>query len=76
MLALAVPTSFEQSHMGHPDFRVAGKIFASIGVPDEDWAMVKLAPDQQRAFISKERPLKEKMKNARRPTIDPQSSSS
>ncbi|MBX6324514.1 MAG: MmcQ/YjbR family DNA-binding protein [Chthoniobacterales bacterium] len=48
-LALAVPTSFEQSHMRHPDFRVAGKIFASLGVPDE----VKLAPDQQRAFIKK-----------------------
>ncbi len=52
-LALAVPTSFEQSHMRHPDFRVAGKIFASLGVPDENWAMVKLAPDQQRAFIKK-----------------------
>ncbi len=35
--------------MRHPDFRVAGKIFASLGVPDE----VKLAPDQQRAVIKK-----------------------
>jgi hypothetical protein len=52
-LALAIPTAIEGSHMNHPDFRVAGKIFASLGVPDENWAMVKLMPDQQRAFIDK-----------------------
>jgi hypothetical protein len=32
--------------MGHPDFRVKGKIFATIW-PDENWGMVKLTPDQQ-----------------------------
>jgi hypothetical protein len=32
--------------MGHPDFRVGGKIFATLG-PDNDWGMVKLTPDQQ-----------------------------
>jgi len=32
--------------MGHPDFRAAGKIFASLG-PDEAWGMVKLAPELQ-----------------------------
>ena len=39
--------------MKHPDFRVAGKIFASLGVPDENWGMVKLTPEQQCTFIEK-----------------------
>jgi hypothetical protein len=52
-MALEIPSSVERSHMNHPDFRVAGKIFASLGVPDESWAMVKLTREQQRAFIEK-----------------------
>jgi len=47
-MALEIPTSVERSHMNHPDFRVAGKIFASLGVPDQNWGMVKLTPEQQR----------------------------
>ncbi len=39
--------------MGHPDFRVRGKVFATLG-PDEDWAMVKLTPEQQAARLSAE----------------------
>src|SRR6266536_2094951 len=52
-LALEIPTSIERSHMNHPDFRVAGKIFASLGIPDQNWGMVKLTPEQQRTFIKK-----------------------
>ena len=52
-MALEIPTAVEQSHMNHPDFRVTGKIFASLGAPDENWGMVKLTPEQQRAFIEK-----------------------
>jgi hypothetical protein len=52
-MALAVPTAVERSHMNHPDFRVAGKIFASLGIPDESWGMVKLAPEQQQTFVEK-----------------------
>jgi hypothetical protein len=52
-IALEVPAAIEQSHMNHPDFRLAGKIFASLGVPDKSWGMVKLTPEQQRAFIEK-----------------------
>lgn len=37
--------------MGHPDFRVGGKIFATLGHPDAGWAMVRLPPDEQAAFI-------------------------
>ncbi len=52
-VALEIPKAVEQSHMNHPDFRVAGKIFASLGVPHEDWGMVKLTPEQQRTFIQR-----------------------
>ena len=52
-IALEIPTAIEGSHMNHPDFRVGGKVFASLGVPDESWGMVRLTPEQQRAFIKK-----------------------
>jgi hypothetical protein len=52
-MALEIPKAVEQSHMNHPDFRVAGKIFASLGVPDEEWGMVKFTPEQQRTFIQR-----------------------
>jgi hypothetical protein len=52
-MALEIPAAVERSHMNHPDFRVAGRIFASLGVPDENWGMVKLTRAQQRAFIDK-----------------------
>jgi hypothetical protein len=50
-LALALPESIEASHMGHPDFRVKGKIFATLG-PDEAWGMVKLTPALQTDFLA------------------------
>jgi hypothetical protein len=52
-MALEIPMSVERSHMNHPDFRVAGKIFASLGVPDKNWGMVKLTSEQQRTFVKK-----------------------
>lgn len=52
-MALEILTAIEGSHMNHPDFRLGGKIFASLGVPDENWGMVKLTPEQQRGFIEK-----------------------
>jgi hypothetical protein len=52
-MALETPKAVERSHMNHPDFRVAGKIFASLGVPDENWGVVKFTPEQQRTFIEK-----------------------
>src|SRR4029453_4965022 len=52
-MALEIPEAVERSHMNHPDFRVAGKIFASLGVPDEDWGMVKLTPEKQHTFSEK-----------------------
>jgi hypothetical protein len=52
-MALEIPKAVERSHMNHPDFRLTGKIFASLGVPDKNWGMVKLTPEQQRTFIEK-----------------------
>jgi hypothetical protein len=50
-MALALPEAEEREHMGHPDFRVGGKIFATLGYPDQSWAMVKLKPaDQARLY--------------------------
>ena len=37
--------------MGHPDFRVGGRIFATIH-PDPKWGMVNLTPEQQRQFVA------------------------
>jgi hypothetical protein len=50
-LALSFPETSESDHMGHPDFRVAGKIFATLAHPDRDWAMVKLTPEQQEEIV-------------------------
>ena len=52
-LALAFPETLEGAHMDHPDFRVAGKVFASLH-PKEPWGMVKLIPEQQRLRIKAE----------------------
>jgi hypothetical protein len=50
-IALSFPDTAESSHMRHPDFRVHGKIFATLGYPDENWGMVKLPPDEQQTFV-------------------------
>lgn len=50
-LALSFPKAEERAHMDHPDFRVAGKIFATLGYPDDGWAMVKLTPMEQEMFV-------------------------
>ena len=54
-LALAHPETEERQHMDHPDFRVAGKIFATLGYPDRSRGMVKLSPEDQHNF-SKDHP--------------------
>lgn len=50
-LALSFPEAIESAHMRHPDFRVGGRIFATLGYPSKDSAMVKLPPDHQKDFI-------------------------
>jgi hypothetical protein len=50
-IALSMPDVVEASHMGHPDFRMGGKIIATLGYPDASWAMVKLTPEQQAKLV-------------------------
>ena len=50
-LALSFPEATEAEHMNHPDFRVAGKIFATLAYPDKTYGMVKLPPLDQGKFI-------------------------
>ena len=49
--ALRIPGAIESEHGGHPDFRTGGKVFASVGMPDENWGMVKLTADEQHARV-------------------------
>ena len=49
--ALALPDAIESAHMQHPDFRVANRIFATMGHPDAAWGMVKLPLDQQQKLV-------------------------
>ena len=49
-IALALTGVVESSHMNHPDFRVSGRIFATLHA-DDRYGMVKLTPEQQRRFL-------------------------
>ena len=53
-IALGLPEALESTHMGHPDFRVLNKVFATLGYPDQGWAMVKLTVEQQASFVHAE----------------------
>jgi len=52
-IALGMTGAVESAHMGHPDFRRDGRIFATLH-HDRAWGMVKLTPEQQRAFMRDE----------------------
>jgi hypothetical protein len=53
-IALSLPEAVERAHMGHPDFRVGGKIFATLHSPAKGWGMVKLTPEEQHYFSKAE----------------------
>lgn len=48
-LALALPETEERSHQGHPDFRVGGKVFASLSAGR---AMVRISAAEQAALVA------------------------
>jgi len=54
-IALALPGALESAYMNHLDFCVRGQVFASLGAPDEGWAMIALKPEQQADYL-KQRP--------------------
>jgi len=49
-IALAMQDAVEGSHMGHPDFRANGRVFASLHAGDKS-GMVKLTPEEQAVFL-------------------------
>jgi hypothetical protein len=51
-IALSFPGAEERSHVNHPDFRVGGKVFATLGYPNADYGMVQLMPEQQEDFMA------------------------
>jgi hypothetical protein len=53
-MALSLPDAIEAAHMGHPDFRVGGRIFATLGYPRAGFGMVALTPEQQELFVKTE----------------------
>jgi hypothetical protein len=50
-IALSLEGAEEGSHMGHPDFRVGGGIFATLAAIDKGFGNLMLEPEQQKAFV-------------------------
>src|SRR5207248_6427282 len=51
-IALSFPEAVEAAHMGHPDFRVGGRIFATLGYQNEGCGVLLLSPEEQQEIIS------------------------
>ena len=52
-MVLALPGAEESAHHGHPDFRLNGRIFATLGA-GTGRPMVKLAPEVQEMLMEAE----------------------
>jgi hypothetical protein len=50
-IALSLEGAEESSHMGNPDFRVGGRIFATLAAQDKGYGNLMLTPEQQAAFV-------------------------
>jgi YjbR len=50
-LALSLPGAEESSHMGAADFRVGGRIFATLAAAKLGYGNIMITPDQQAAFV-------------------------
>ena len=53
-MALGMANAIEGAHMGHPDFRVNGRIFATLAYPRQGLGVVMLTPEQQELFVRSE----------------------
>jgi hypothetical protein len=51
-MALSLPGAEESSHMGAPDFRVGGRIFATLASQRQGYGNLMLSPEQQAAFVA------------------------
>jgi len=50
-IALSLEGAEESSHMGAPDFRLQGKIFATLASQHQGYGNLKLTPEQQADFV-------------------------
>jgi len=50
-IALSFPGAEEGSHMGQADFRVGGRIFATLASQHQGYGNLKLTLEQQTAFV-------------------------
>ena len=50
-IALSLEGAEESSHMGAPDFRVGGRIFATLASQRLGYGNLMLTPEQQAAFV-------------------------
>jgi hypothetical protein len=50
-VALSLPDAEESSHMGQPDFRVGGRIFATLASAKQGYGNLMLTLEQQQAFV-------------------------
>ena len=53
-MALALEGAEESSHMGAPDFRLDGKIFATLAHQQNGYGNLILSPEQQAAFVAEQ----------------------
>lgn len=53
-LALSLPGVEEGSHMGSADFRVGGRIFATLAAQSKGYGNLMLTPEVQAEFIAEE----------------------
>ena len=51
-IALSLEGVEESSHMGSPDFRVGGRIFATLASQSEGYGNLMLTPEQQADFVA------------------------
>jgi len=50
-IALSFPGAEESSHMGQPDFRVGGRIFATLASAKQGYGNLMITVEQQTAFV-------------------------
>jgi hypothetical protein len=53
-IALSLPEATEGSHFGNADFRVGGKIFATLSLAKQGYGVLLLTPEQQAGMVEDE----------------------
>jgi hypothetical protein len=51
-IALSLPGAAEGSHFGNADFRVGGKIFATLSLEKEGYGVLLLSPEEQAGMVA------------------------